>query len=1161
MSSNEEGDYVCARCGTWFHSLDARSQHYRDNGRSCGMGGLRPVVAGRSTLSPSADCSDPIRRLYSGIDLLIGLSEDFASLDRDRTQEIGKRLTAHRAQLERLVRSLDFNVEKVTRLERTLVEIFDDIRLRTFLDRTHDLKSTATAAGWRRPSSLNLEEAHQIYEDLYEGCRREVEDLSNRHSAWLRLPPREQRRIPSLGTRAREYDKLVETLAYLDLLPEAVPDLRRRRVAEQMNQLKGSVEAEVEREWDLREQELKARVRQVGREISAATAEFGMAGSAWGDPEWAEVSEVSLDESHVRLGEVVLPIPDWFGLDAIPVMIDFPAQRSLAIGYTADHRDQAVSFARSLILRTLLGQSPGQARLTLVDPVGIGQSVSEFLHISDYDPKLVDTKPWTSERDIEQKLNELCAHVETVISKYLRGQFADIREYNQAAHEVAEPYRIMVVFDYPSSFSEKARSQLLRVIENGPRCGVVTVLLHRSDVAPPEREPGPSLARIIESSQPIRIDSKGTRVAVEGTDSVLAAPVTLDQAPPLTFDPVGDPTTDHSRLLALVGKKAKETESGPVRVSKIFSVLARQIAARRGHGVEQRLGAPSLDWGNEDSWWTATTANQAIAPLGITGANDVAALSFSSTEVAGGAIVIGMPRSGKTTALHCAIATMCALYGPDELELYLIDSKHGVEFKTYEALPHARMVSINSEREFALAILESIATEVGHRADLMKRRTPGRANLSAYREATGETLPRIVVVMDEFHVAFEEDDRLGRAAFAAFSNIIRQGPFAGIHLVVASQTLSNTPALDRNTLMLLPQRVAFMSNEVDAELVMGDGARDVRLLSRSGEGVLNAVRGELSHNKPFQGAYLSPEELGEAIGRMRQRAESEGFDRLPRVYDGDSAGTRRSTSSTQLPSSPTSRVSIDIGEPFSLEDSVQISFRRSEGSNALVLGQLDAEEAEADLAAVGLVHSVIRGLRIAGFAIDVIDALDAVPPFGALSLRDLCEAVGVEVWPSRSLERVLDELLLVVRERLKLESYKEAARFLVLNGLGRLKSLSPEAAYHYGDDGEAVMSVTDRLREILIDGPDVGVHVVVTAETLTPFDRRVGRDFLSLFDLRAIGSSVPPEDVATCIDEVRPVEIRTRQLLLADASMGEFKRLRGYPPLVADDVDRLFRTE
>ena len=46
--------------------------------------------------------------------------------------------------------------------------------------------------------------------------------------------------------------------------------------------------------------------------------------------------------------------------------------------------------------------------------------------------------------------------MENVTQKYLRNEYATIEEYNAVAGEVAEPYRVLVVADFPANFDEKA---------------------------------------------------------------------------------------------------------------------------------------------------------------------------------------------------------------------------------------------------------------------------------------------------------------------------------------------------------------------------------------------------------------------------------------------------------------------------------------------------------------------------------------------------------------------------------------------------------------------------------------------------------------------------------------------------------------------------------
>ena len=52
-------------------------------------------------------------------------------------------------------------------------------------------------------------------------------------------------------------------------------------------------------------------------------------------------------------------------------------------------------------------------------------------------------------RQIEEQLTRLTAHMETVLQKYLRNEFATIHEYNAQAGEVAEPFQVLVVANFP----------------------------------------------------------------------------------------------------------------------------------------------------------------------------------------------------------------------------------------------------------------------------------------------------------------------------------------------------------------------------------------------------------------------------------------------------------------------------------------------------------------------------------------------------------------------------------------------------------------------------------------------------------------------------------------------------------------------------------------
>ena len=73
-------------------------------------------------------------------------------------------------------------------------------------------------------------------------------------------------------------------------------------------------------------------------------------------------------------------------------------------------------------------------------------------------------------------------------------------------------------------------------------------------------------------------------------------------------------------------------------------------------------------------------------------------------------LIAGKTGSGKSTLLHSIITSGAFHYRPDQLHFYLLDFKKGVEFKPYadNGLPHARVIGIESEREFGRSVLQRL---------------------------------------------------------------------------------------------------------------------------------------------------------------------------------------------------------------------------------------------------------------------------------------------------------------------------------------------------------------------------------------------------------------------------------------------------------------------
>lgn len=865
--------------------------------------------------------------------------------------------------------------------------------------------------------------------------------------------------------------------------------------------------------------------------IQARVDRLGPASISWETRLSRTVPPVDGVPEVLRLGVLgdQLPLPEVSGL---PCVVGFPAKRGLAIVASPETRAAAQELVRSVLLRMLVDSPPGDLRVSMIDPSAMGRTFAEFMHLGDHDERLIDSGVKTSPQAIDRCLEEQALHVEMVVSKYLRGQFESIREYNSHAGDMGEPFRLLVVADYPSQFSERAAEQLVSIVENGPRAGVYTLLLHSPGYEDPRTAP---LTRLTHSMNVVtlRKESSSVRLGADGT----TLEFTPDTCPPLVFSAEGDPISSAAALIENVGRAARGRLESIVTLDSFLRAVNRN---RVGVIPEQRGGVREISK-SPGTWWNMTTADTAVGPIGRRGSAGVASVFFSSTKVAGGAIVVGLPRSGKTTSLHAMIVMMSLLYSPTELEFYLIDAKHGVEFKQYEQLPHARMVSVHSEREYSVAVLKSLQRLIRERAEKIKDVGLGLSNITEFRRKTGETLSRIVVVIDEFHELFEEADQLGYDAFAAFSDIVRMGPFSGVHVVVASQTLSSMPAMDRQTLTLLPQRIAFMCNEYDADIVMGESNKAPRMLNKTGEGLFNPARGDESKNQLFRGLYMSPEERATMIKQLRDKADSQGLTRRPRVFDGDVVVSRPNLVETLKPSS---RFTVPLGEPFSLADTESLVFSRARGTNLLIVGDRVDEES-VDPALRGVLHSIVVAASVEKIELIVVDFAGDEDLGAIMSVMEVCEVTGTRYLRSARLDDVIRNLAEQVNDRIAADDYKAPTRVLLLCGVQRATSLKPYDPYEGGDSSEAQTSAL--LAGILRNGPEVGVHVVMDADSAGGAETRIGREMFEEFALRITGSAATLADVSLVSGTYgRETALRTGQLLITDVMKGRATRVRGY---------------
>src|SRR5208282_5920219 len=361
--------------------------------------------------------------------------------------------------------------------------------------------------------------------------------------------------------------------------------------------------------------------------------------------------------------------------------------------------------------------------------------------------------------------------MENVIQKYLRNEFETIEEYNSYAGEVAEPFRVLVVANFPTAFNESAARRLMSIVSTGARCGVYALISLDTKLPLPA---GCQLKDL--ESHCVNVNWKENRLAWRDPHFG-RFPLTLDTPPDAgTF----------SQILHLVGEKARDAN----RVEVPFEFIAPP----------------------KDAYWTSDSRSGVDVPLGRAGATKLQSLALgkgTSQHV----LIAGKTGSGKSTLLHALITNAALRYSPDEVELYLVDFKKGVEFKVYAVfeLPHAKVIAVESEREFGLSVLQRLDLELKRRGDLY--REVGVQDLKGFRDARPDTpMPRILFIVDEFQEFFVEDDKISQEVSLLLDRLVRQGRAFGIHVNLGSQTLGGAYSLARATLGQMATPIVFEGN-------------------------------------------------------------------------------------------------------------------------------------------------------------------------------------------------------------------------------------------------------------------------------------------------------------------------------------------------------------
>ncbi|MEL7264952.1 MAG: FtsK/SpoIIIE domain-containing protein, partial [Planctomycetota bacterium] len=836
---------------------------------------------------------------------------------------------------------------------------------------------------------------------------------------------------------------------------------------------------------------------------------------------------------------------------SLPVVLHRHLHSGMVISVPKDRIDAAVNMVQTMLMRALTSMRPRQVRLTLIDPMGRGQHFSSLMSLADDDPLLVNHRVWTTRQHIDTRLAEQSAHSEDVLQSMLRDRYETIEDYNAIAGPLAEPYRIIAAVGFPNELSREATTHLQAIVQSGRRCGTFVILVRDSS------EKWPTDSRLLEDPQMLNVhvdkNDQWTCHYADGRSHALHVD-----------EPV--PAAVRGECLGAIGSAAAQSATVQVPLADVISSTVFPAGESpmgnndRDDNIAELLNHPS------------TTDDDVAIPIGSQGGHRSMWLRLGE-GVRQHALVAGKTGSGKSTLLHAIITAGAVRYTPQQLQYYLLDFKKGVEFRTYVGgLPHARVIGIESEREFGHSVLERLDEELRTRGEHF--RVAGVQDLASYRHSDQHDtypMPRILLVVDEFQELFVRDDRLAADCAMLLDRLVRQGRSFGIHVLLASQTLAGSHALPRATLGQMAVRIAMMCSESDAAMILADDNTAARFLTRPGEAIYNDAGGLVEGNQPFQVAWLDDEQRGKFLNLISKR-DQESVKNLPPaiVFEGNRPGRwSQPIADAAITASPNNPVLL-LGDSVAIGPPTSAVLSRQAGRNLLVV----CPPAQTNMVLAGLMSTLIPHLATHPQQDDDNDAaprlilLDGnrAGDEDAPNLEHLATSIGKRVlrgdtdsrpaWIETVKPRDAESRIVQLGEQVKrrMENSESASSHapvvVLLSPVERFRDLRHDesSAYSFSLDGDGAggnVSGSAALQSVLKDGPEVGVHVVMCCGGSDALQKTLPRSSHHDLELRILGR-VNAATSSTLIDAPDASQLALATMLLYDDADGSMKKFRPF---------------
>lgn len=477
-----------------------------------------------------------------------------------------------------------------------------------------------------------------------------------------------------------------------------------------------------------------------------------------------------------------------------PLLLDLKKAGNILLNVNGStYSDEVIDFINQLILRFLLSFPASRINFCLVD-IDNMIGFSQFTKLTKINPEILLKGIVRDDRQLENTIKDMEQRMYSIDDNILSfNNVSDIFEFNRKNEASPQNVYLFVLVNYPSGMREDIAKKILKIVSNGNRAGIFSVIVNNSACPLPPGYKQAEYAQFIETVKKFSLTIDHVSNTYSKAFYVNGIPYRNEL---ILRDDVS--LAHITKIVKTLCDDVEASKQKVIPLSAMFSATDEQISEK---GRDALNAAAVLD-----------------IPIGLRGSEVQNILLKTTGDGSAHAVLIGGTGSGKSNLLHTIIMNACYKYSPLELNLYLVDFKGGVEFKYYEAnnnvkmrLPHIKLTGLTSDVEDGVAILHNLHEELRRRED--EFRQCGVEDIVQYTNSIKQ-IPRLLVIIDEIQELFEQDMDLGQTAIDILREFMKKGRALGINILWASQNIpSGVAGLKDKILSQIGNKICLRLND------------------------------------------------------------------------------------------------------------------------------------------------------------------------------------------------------------------------------------------------------------------------------------------------------------------------------------------------------------